>query len=75
MKLTIKKDKRAKGKYFHKAPNIKCAHTKKTALKDISSYCEENLSIYTRNYVHIEALVLSACSCKMEILTINATIY
>ena len=73
--MEIKKDKtgRCIGKYFHKAPGIKCSHTRKQAIKDISSECGDG-EFYSRAYIDIESIVLRACECEMHIYNINTNL-
>ena len=73
--MEIKKDRsgRGIGKYFHKAPGIKCSHTKKQAIKDISEECGEG-EFYSKVYINSESLVLKACECIMPIYNINTNL-
>ena len=70
MDKEVKKSKRSIGVFYHKTPGIKCAHTKRQALLDISKEVLTTNS-YTRNYVSIESTVMNACKCILHIKNIN----
>jgi len=57
VKIYKSKRKDLKGRFHHKMPRIGATKAKKAALKDISDHCKENGG-FTRNYVHVEYLVL-----------------
>lgn len=61
--------------YFHKSRGFDSSKSKSEAMKDISQaiYNEQD-GYYTRNYVFIESIVLTACSCNMIVYRIDTTI-
>ena len=57
--MDIRKDHRNKGNFYHKTPRgINATLAKEYASKDISKYCAEDKSWFTRNYLIIENLIL-----------------
>ncbi len=57
MDLQIKKDKRNKGRSFHKIPQLGACKAKLIAFKDITN---EAHKAHDRNYVDIESRVLNS---------------
>lgn len=55
MNLSLQKDYRNTGKYYHKTPrNTACTVTRKQVCKEISDYTKQNQDFGIRNYIHIE---------------------
>lgn len=73
MNTEVYKDKRNNGKFFHKGTGFNCTKTKKQALLDITEECN-NGGFYTQNYLFIESLVLKACACKVQFISINTSL-
>ena len=68
--LEIKKDKRAKGKYFHRVPaGIKATKSRQIAIKDISEECGEG-NIYERNYLNCEKELLDSLKYDFKYISI-----
>ena len=73
MNLDIYKNSRSSGRFFHKSRGFDSCKTKQQALLDISMECR-NSKYYTRNYLAIEYIVLLACSCDVQFLSINTSL-
>jgi hypothetical protein len=67
---TIKKYYKNTGRFFHKAPRGGASKAKSYAMSDISKECSSG-SFYTKNYLIKENIVLQACACKVQFITIN----
>jgi hypothetical protein len=70
MDLTIKKDSKARGLYFHKMPRVGASKTKKLAFSDISEEFGP-LGFFTQNYIHREAEVLNSLKFDFKYITID----
>ena len=73
MNTKIYKDKRASGMFFQKATGFDCTKAKRQATLDITKECG-NGNYYTKNYVAIEYIVLRACSCNVQFISINTSL-
>ena len=69
--MDIKKDKRAVGVYHQRNGEIKGSwKTKQPAMKDISKYCQEEGSFFTRNYISDEYIIMTIHNHKEIIIAI-----
>lgn len=60
MDLTIHKDKRNSGKYYHKVPaKTLSSYTKEYALKDITKYIQMYDDLGRMNYISIEYNIIT----------------
>ena len=74
LSISIGKDERANGLFFHRNGKIKSSHTKRETMRDISKECGEN-KLYNRNYIGVEYLVLSMCNFEFELFTLDIKTY
>lgn len=70
----VKKNKKAKGIYFHKSTGIKCTHTKRQAMLGITKECGKD-KFFKRNYIGIEFKVLKACQYTVPMYQLNLNKY
>lgn len=69
MNLNVQKDKRSI-KYFQKVKGFASEKARRIASLDISKECGKD-KFYSKNYISLEYIVLIACSCRMDILSVN----